>query len=308
MLAAGDVLDQTYEVDGVLGQGGMGVVYRVRHRALARAFAAKLIHARVADAPAFLERFTREAEALGKLKHPHIVDVTDFGIDRGRTARPYLVMEYLAGRTLEEQIRSGALAADAALLLFEGIAAALDYAHEQGVLHLDLKPGNILVLDTPGGRSSAKILDFGLAQFLTSPSADPVREPAVRADRNTSVYGSRAVARRSAGTGRRHLCAWRSDVRGSGRPSGRFRARRQKLRGRFVTPRRHCRRASTRVFPAKLTEHCWRFWRSSRAPGRPPRSRPSIWSARRASRRGKGTGDGSRPRGASSQRFPSPLR
>ena len=174
ILAAGDVLDHTYEVDAVLGQGGMGVVYRVRHRALAREFAAKLIHARVAAAPAFLERFTREAEALGRLKHPHIVDVTDFGIDRGPTTRPYLVMEYLAGRTLEEQLRSGALPADAALLLFEGIAAALDYAHEQGVLHLDLKPGNILVRDAPGGRLSPTILDFGLAQFLTSKSPDPV--------------------------------------------------------------------------------------------------------------------------------------
>ena len=179
VLTAGEILDHTYEVEAVLGQGGMGVVYRVRHRALARTFAAKLIHAPAADAPAFHARFAREAEALGKLKHPHIVDVTDFGIDRGRTARPYLVMEYLAGPTLDEHVRSGPLDVDAALTLFEDIAAALNYAHEQGVLHLDLKPGNILVLDAAGDRPSAKILDFGLAQFLTSGTADPVREPDV---------------------------------------------------------------------------------------------------------------------------------
>ena len=178
----------------MIGHGGMGVVYRVRHRALAREFAAKLIHSRVAESPAFLERFTREAEALGKLKHPHIVDVTDFGIDRGGTTRPYLVMEHLSGRTLEEEIRAGAVAADAALTLFEDIASALDHAHAQGVLHLDLKPANILVLDT-GSRPSAKILDFGLAQFLTPESGEPVREAGDQPDRNTSVHGSRAVAR-----------------------------------------------------------------------------------------------------------------
>ncbi|MEO7271056.1 MAG: CHASE2 domain-containing protein [Vicinamibacterales bacterium] len=177
LLAAGEVLDHTYEIGAVIGHGGMGVVYRVRHQALARTFAAKLIHARVAHDPAFLERFTREAEALGKLKHPHIVDVTDFGIDREPTARPYLVMEYLTGQTLAEQVRSAPLAPDAALPLFEAIAAALDYAHAHGVLHLDLKPANILVVETPGGRPLPKILDFGLAQFVASASGGFDRDP-----------------------------------------------------------------------------------------------------------------------------------
>ena len=172
VLTVGDVLDQTYDVEAALGHGGMGVVYRVRHRALTRAFAAKLIHTRVSTDPAFLELFTREAEALGRLKHPHIVDVTDFGVDRAREPRPYLVMELLTGRTLEDRLRGGALADAATLSLFEGIADALDYAHEQGVLHLDLKPANIIVVDTLGKPPAAKILDFGLAQFSTSSSSE----------------------------------------------------------------------------------------------------------------------------------------
>ncbi len=179
-LAVGDVLDQTYEVDAMLGHGGMGVVYRVRHKALARSFAAKLIHSRVADDPVFLERFSREAEALGKLKHPHIVDVTDFGVDRDGTARPYLIMEYLEGQTLQERLRTGPLAPDAAFPVFEAIAAALDHAHEHGVLHLDLKPGNVLLVDGPDGQSAPKILDFGLAQFLTAGSDGPTQAPAVQ--------------------------------------------------------------------------------------------------------------------------------
>lgn len=188
-LGVGHVLDHTYEVEAVLGHGGMGVVYRVRHRALARLFAAKLIHSRVAEDPAFLERFSREAEALGKLKHPDIVDVTDFGVDRDGTARPYLIMEYLEGQTLQERLRKGPLAADDALPVFRAIAAAIDHAHEHGVLHLDLKPGNVLLVDGPDNHSIPKILDFGLAQFLTTgpdershaPAVQPIGSPAYMA-------------------------------------------------------------------------------------------------------------------------------
>ena len=189
VLGIGDILDQTYRVEAELGHGGMGVVYRVQHKALSRTFAAKLIHSRFADDPVFLERFFREAEALGKLKHPHIVDVTDFGVDRDGTARPYLIMEYLGGETLQQRLRAGPLAVDAALPVVEAIAAAMDHAHEQGVLHLDLKPGNVLLVDGPDGPSSPKILDFGLAQFLSpdadklspSPAVQPIGTPAYMA-------------------------------------------------------------------------------------------------------------------------------
>ena len=169
-LRVGELIDQTYEVEKVLGAGGMGVVYGVIHRGLSRRFAAKVINSRVAGNQSFLERFSREAAALGRLKHPHIINVTDFGVDREQQARPYLVMESLEGETLADRLRSGPLALDDALRLFAEIAAAVDHAHAAGVLHLDLKPGNVFLERRPDGRTHAKILDFGLAQFI---SGDP---------------------------------------------------------------------------------------------------------------------------------------
>lgn len=167
VLRPGDVLDGTYEVEATLGYGGMGAVYRVRHKGLGRTFAAKLIHPRVANDPRFIERFTREAEALGRLKHPHIVDVTDFGVDHRGDPRAYLVMEYLQGETLEKHLRAGPLTPEVALPIFDAVGSALDHAHRQGVLHLDLKPGNVLLAEDGSGAVRAKILDFGLAQFVS---------------------------------------------------------------------------------------------------------------------------------------------
>jgi serine/threonine-protein kinase len=170
-LRPGDVVDDTYEVQSTLGAGGMGVVYRVIHRGLKRPFAAKVIHARVAADGGFLERFEREAVALGRLKHPNIVDVTDYGVERGGNERPYLIMECLDGTTLAERLRSGPVAAETALTMFEAIAAALDHAHSRGVLHLDLKPANIS-LNEAGATTRVKILDFGLAQFTATEDGD----------------------------------------------------------------------------------------------------------------------------------------
>jgi len=173
-LRVGDLIDQTYEVEKVLGAGGMGVVYRVTHRGLSRSFAAKVINSRGASDQSFLERFSREAAALGRLKHPHIVDVTDFGVDREQQARPYLVMESLEGETLAERLRAGPLALDDALPLFAEIAGAVDHAHAAGVLHLDLKPGNVFLERGPDGKTHAKILDFGIAQFMSADQSQPV--------------------------------------------------------------------------------------------------------------------------------------
>lgn len=171
-LNPGDVLNDTYEVQSRLGAGGMGIVYRVLHRGLQRSFAAKVIHADVAADHGFLARFEREAVALGRLKHPNIVDVTDYGVERGGAQRPYLIMECLEGVTLGERLRSGPLPLEAALAVFEPVAAALDYAHSQGVLHLDLKPANVSLHESSNRITDVRILDFGLAQFTTH-AADP---------------------------------------------------------------------------------------------------------------------------------------
>lgn len=159
------ILDGKYRLDQRLGQGGMGVVYRVHHLGLQKPFALKLIP--TAGDKASFARFQFEAAALGKLKHPNIVDVTDFGIDARGGGLPYLVMEYLEGSTLADRYgRPGRLTPDRALPIFESIADAIDHAHERGILHLDLKPGNVFLCRNESGRETVKILDFGLARFV----------------------------------------------------------------------------------------------------------------------------------------------
>ncbi len=162
------------EVLELLGQGGMGAVYRGRQRSLDRPVALKLISRELADDPAFLERFHDEARTLGRLKHPNIVAVYDYG-----QAGPYcyFVMEYVEGCNLREAIHAGRLTAAEALHIAVEVCEALDYAHQQGVVHRDIKPENILLenglpivpADDPAAASplgKVKITDFGLARLL----------------------------------------------------------------------------------------------------------------------------------------------
>jgi serine/threonine protein kinase len=161
------IIDGKYRVEHRLGRGGMGVVYRVQHIGLQRHFALKVVNLPQLGRQYFLEHFRMEARALGRLKHPHIVDVTDYGVDKRGNGLPYLVMEYLEGRTLTELYRSeGALSPERALPIFDAIARAIDYAHDQGVLHRDLKPANVLIVRGDKAAETTKILDFGLARLL----------------------------------------------------------------------------------------------------------------------------------------------
>jgi tRNA A-37 threonylcarbamoyl transferase component Bud32 len=153
------------EILELLGQGGMGVVYKARQAHLDRPVALKILPPGSGRDPAFAERFLREARALAKLSHPGIVAVHDFG----KTGELYfLVMEYVDGVNLRHLLRSGKLQPDEALRIVPQICAALQYAHEQGVVHRDVKPENIL-LDKLG---RVKIADFGLAKLLGQPAAD----------------------------------------------------------------------------------------------------------------------------------------
>ena len=147
-----------YEIESVIGAGGMGNVYRARDTRLDRAVAIKQL------TPEHLERFEREARAIAALNHPNICQVYDVGAD-------YLVLEYLEGQPVR-----GPMPADEALRLARQIAGALLAAHERGILHRDLKPANIIV--TAGG--TAKLLDFGVAKVLkASPDATVTREGAL---------------------------------------------------------------------------------------------------------------------------------
>ena len=169
-----------------LGAGGMGRVYKVRQPNLDRVVALKLLPPAYAADPEWIERFTREARALARLNHPHIVQVYDFGEtaanERGERF-PFLLMEFVDGVNLRQALRTGALTAREALTIVPSVCSALQYAHDQGVLHRDIKPENIL-LDTLG---RVKIADFGLAK-LRGDSAPGLTLTATGAQLGTAAY------------------------------------------------------------------------------------------------------------------------
>lgn len=152
------------EILELLGQGGMGAVYKARQRKLDRLVAVKILPPDWGKDPAFAERFDREAKALARLTHPHIVTVHDFGESDGLF---YLVMEYVDGANLRHILEQGRLEPAEALAVIPQICDALQYAHDEGVVHRDIKPENIL-LDSKG---RVKIADFGLAKLLNRPRA-----------------------------------------------------------------------------------------------------------------------------------------
>ncbi|MCP3904936.1 MAG: protein kinase [Planctomycetes bacterium] len=150
------------EILEVLGQGGMGVVYKARQRGLDRVVALKVLPKDAGSDPTFAERFGREARALARLQHPNIVTIHDSGQADGMY---YFVMEFIDGMDLRRMMGSGQLAPDQALAIVPRICEALQYAHDEGVMHRDIKPENILV-DTKG---RVKIADFGLAKLIAAP-------------------------------------------------------------------------------------------------------------------------------------------
>ena len=164
------ILDGKYRLEERLGEGAVGTVYRATHLGLKKAFALKLLKPGPALDPFSVARFQREAEALGQLRHPHIVAVTDSGVDP-ETGVPYLVMELLDGFPLAQLCKmEGPLFLDRALPILDAIAAALDAAHERGIVHRDLKPGNVLLCGADEKDRVVQVLDFGLAEISASPS------------------------------------------------------------------------------------------------------------------------------------------
>jgi Tol biopolymer transport system component len=170
-----------YEILTLIGQGGMGEVYRATDTKLKRQVAIKVMPAAVASDPERLARFQREAEVLAALNHPNIAAIYGFE-DSGATHA--LVMELVEGPTLSDRIANGPIPLNEALPIARQIAEALEAAHELGIIHRDLKPANIKV--TPGG--TVKVLDFGLAKFQPGgePEADLTQSPTV------TVAGTRA--------------------------------------------------------------------------------------------------------------------
>jgi serine/threonine protein kinase len=180
---AGRVLDGKYVLHAAIGGGRFGVVYRATHIALQKPVAVKVLGTGDGLAARDFEQFRVEAEALGRLAHAHIVGVADFGVDPTGGGTPYLVMELVEGRTLEDICRDeGAIDLERAAVWLSQVAEAVDHAHQQGVTHGDLTARNVIVSAT-GRDTSAKVIDFGLARLAEwQPAASPRHTDAEAAD------------------------------------------------------------------------------------------------------------------------------
>jgi serine/threonine protein kinase len=171
----GQVLDEKYRLERQLGQGGMGAVYLATHLGTERYVALKLIAPQFMRNPEFVERFKREARAAGRLRHPNVVDVTDFGFSGGGNDRvAYLVMEYLDGCTLSDVLaEEDRLPLYWAVDILEQVCSAVDEAHQQGIVHRDLKPDNIWLEPNGLGGYRVKVLDFGIAKLAEAGAPTP---------------------------------------------------------------------------------------------------------------------------------------
>jgi serine/threonine protein kinase len=147
-----------YRIIEQLGQGGMATVFKAYHAALDRYVAIKVLHPAFKEEPNFLSRFQREARVVARLEHPNIVSIYDFAEHKGQ---PYLVMKFIEGQTLKARMNEKPLTKEEAVVIVDAIGGALAYAHNQGVLHRDVKPSNVLL--SPDG--SIYLADFGLARM-----------------------------------------------------------------------------------------------------------------------------------------------
>ena len=167
----GLVIDERYRITGLIGRGGMGSVYKAEHVGIGRTVALKLLHPSLAGISEISKRFEREALAVGRIEHPNCVDVSDFGkLEDGSL---YLVMEYLEGKSVGDLLAAHRrIPALRALHIMRHVLRGLSHAHEAEIIHRDMKPENIIIVEQDGDPDFAKILDFGIAKMIGSASPD----------------------------------------------------------------------------------------------------------------------------------------
>jgi serine/threonine protein kinase len=171
----GQTLSDKYHLTTLLGQGGMGAVYRGEHIVIGKKVAVKFLHADLAGNAEVVKRFYREAQAAAAIGHDSIIDVLDVGLSPN--GEPYLVMEYLEGESLGDMLaRTGPLDLAAALGIAEPALRALAAAHAKGIVHRDLKPDNIFIVRQPSGPPKIKLIDFGISKFADGGGAEKLTQ------------------------------------------------------------------------------------------------------------------------------------
>jgi eukaryotic-like serine/threonine-protein kinase len=171
----GKTLADKYHLTTLLGEGGMGAVYRGEHIVIGKKVAVKFLHADLAQNAEVVKRFYREAQAAAAIGHDSIIDVLDVGVSSEN--EPYLVMEYLEGESLGDMLgRTGPLELSAALGILEPTLRALHAAHAKGIVHRDLKPDNIFIVRQPSGPPKIKLIDFGISKFTEGGSAEKLTQ------------------------------------------------------------------------------------------------------------------------------------
>ncbi|MBL4684515.1 MAG: protein kinase [Nannocystaceae bacterium] len=206
-VVSGDILGERYRIIEMIGQGGMGTVFVAEHTTIGKHVAIKVLGEDFAHRATLVERFVQEARAASLIRHPHIVDITDFGFVR--EGLPYFVMEYLEGQTLAQRIADQRrIPWPAARDIMLQICAALQAAHDKGVIHRDMKPDNIFLIDRGGNGPFVKVLDFGIAKIVaeedknltktgtvmgTAAYMSPEQAQSLSVDTRTDIYATGVV-------------------------------------------------------------------------------------------------------------------
>ncbi len=180
----GKTLDNQYEIESLIGKGGMSFVYKAKHLLMKKTVAIKTLLPHLSLNAISLQRFQQEAQAASNLKHPNIIAVHTFGTTPD--GEPYLVMDYVEGSSIADELeKNGFVPVERAVDIFVQVADALAHAHQRGIIHRDLKPSNILLLEKDGVKDHVNIVDFGIAKMLPQDGAE-----AISLTQTGEVFGS----------------------------------------------------------------------------------------------------------------------
>src|SRR5258708_27805664 len=184
----GVVISGRYQIERLVGEGGMGAVYQAEHMHMRKRFAVKVLHPEMSRLPEVVARFEREAMAAAHIEQPSVAAATDFGkLDDGSF---FLVLEYVEGQDLRRAIEQGRLELGRALHVVRQMASALGRAHAIGIVHRDLKPENIMLVTRDSETDFVKILDFGIAKVPMGEFASDPKEPGKALTQLGMVYGT----------------------------------------------------------------------------------------------------------------------